>query len=517
MPPPLRHSPGADQYWQVRTYPSGLATDVLFYEVRDVVMPGNKMEEGHAYGEPHPNTAMWPDHELVFVSAAKEAGKQLWYYAAKRSNQDLYNFQINRGAELLRMYVIPRTTYYSRPEGVVSPEPDEFLYPPAGAASPDARFPMYCFVDDTLVRAEKELDSLYVIIQRRYVEPVTVEYAFNTTLMKQVSITKEIIPPVDAAPEVSVAGTVVEIQKGNFFHDVRVTQQIVLGEGVSYPYLLDTLPGVYNKPFPPRLDSVDLNWAWANAVNNKSMPSYDEQYYFAFKLTEPRPGPYSTTVAQYVTNDPATLAAAHPITPVPSPIAESIGVATAWASAGDFGNATRATCREWNLPPSLHEEVTVNVGGVSSPLYTASSHTESIAATPGATAFFALTSMVVDHPVEPAPLGLYIVSIVTADISSLYDDPMGVYVPLDVPDNLVVATANDTQIDLTWDAVVGATSYQILRSLTAGSFTLVDTSVTASFSDTGLAPATLYYYRVRALGTAVASPYSAIGSDTTDP
>ena len=191
-------------------------------------------------------------------------------------------------------------------------------------------------------------------------------------------------------------------------------------------------------------------------------------------------------------------------------------MASAWGTAGEHGNDTTATAREFDVPASLHEEVTVNVGGIASPLSTAV-YTETLDATPGVTAFFALTSAIVDHPVQPAPLGLHLVSVVRVDITNLYDDPMGVYVPLDAPTGLVVTSDTATTITLDWDNVAGATSYHIYRSLTGSHFTKVGESATSGFVDTGLTAATLYYYRVRAFSASASSPHGGMISETTDP
>lgn len=501
---------------QVKSYPTPLPADLIFYEfIESALPPRRSFTYGATWASLHKNSTDHPDHVLVLVTPADELGREKWYYAANRANQDQYNFVMN-GEELVRTYIIPRAKYFSRPVGYVGAVADEFLYPPAGAASPDDVFTPYCFADDTLIRGEPALDSIFVVIQRRYVEPITIEWEYNETLYRKIRITKEIVPNTTTEPPDSIPGSIATLRKGNLFHNIIITQDYVLEGSEVFPIQLPTLPGIYNKGFPPRLESVDLNWAWASAANASALPSYSEQYFFKFVVTEPRPGPYAATIARYVTDDPASVAAAHPITIVPQPVKESVGVASTWASAGAKGNATEAVCREFDVPASLHEEITVNIGGVASPLSTAV-YTESLAATPGVTAFFALTSAIVDHPVADAPLGLYIVSVVSVDIDNLYDDPMGVYVPLDTPANLAATAVSDVEMALNWDDVTGATSYQIFRSLTGAHFALVGTSATSNYSETGLTASTLYYYRVRALGTDVASAYSAIVSGTTDP
>jgi len=70
--------------------------------------------------------------------------------------------------------------------------------------------------------------------------------------------------------------------------------------------------------------------------------------------------------------------------------------------------------------------------------------------------------------------------------------------PLAAPTGLAATAVSSSQIDLTWNAVTGASDYRILRSTTSGGpFAQVGVSTTTSFSNTGLAPSTTYFYVVR--------------------
>jgi hypothetical protein len=77
--------------------------------------------------------------------------------------------------------------------------------------------------------------------------------------------------------------------------------------------------------------------------------------------------------------------------------------------------------------------------------------------------------------------------------------PTGGGSPPSAPTGLA-ATAGDTQVSLTWNAVSGATSYAVKRSTTSGGpYTTVAPSVaTTSHTDTGLSNGTTYYYVVTA-------------------
>ncbi len=87
--------------------------------------------------------------------------------------------------------------------------------------------------------------------------------------------------------------------------------------------------------------------------------------------------------------------------------------------------------------------------------------------------------------------------------------------PPPVPTGVTATAASQTQVNVSWSASAGATSYNILRSTTSGGpYTLVGTSATTSFSNTGLTCNTAYHYVVQAVG-ACTSANSAQASATT--
>jgi trimeric autotransporter adhesin len=78
-----------------------------------------------------------------------------------------------------------------------------------------------------------------------------------------------------------------------------------------------------------------------------------------------------------------------------------------------------------------------------------------------------------------------------------------VCVPPAVATGLTATPVSQTQVNLAWTAVAGATEYHILRSTTnGGPYAPAGTSATNSFSDTGLACNTAYFYVVRAANSA---------------
>jgi fibronectin type 3 domain-containing protein len=85
------------------------------------------------------------------------------------------------------------------------------------------------------------------------------------------------------------------------------------------------------------------------------------------------------------------------------------------------------------------------------------------------------------------------------------------------PTNLM-ATGGIGQVKLNWTAPTGAATYNVYRSTTTGTETLLTTGVTApTFTDTGLANGTVYFYLVTAVDPGGESARSGEASATTAP
>ena len=79
------------------------------------------------------------------------------------------------------------------------------------------------------------------------------------------------------------------------------------------------------------------------------------------------------------------------------------------------------------------------------------------------------------------------------------------------------ASASYNSVKVTWSAVTGAGGYQVWRSTAAGSgYKLAVTVAATSYTNTGLATGTTYYYKIRAYrtvnGVKVYGPYAAVVS-----
>lgn len=87
----------------------------------------------------------------------------------------------------------------------------------------------------------------------------------------------------------------------------------------------------------------------------------------------------------------------------------------------------------------------------------------------------------------------------------------------DPPQNLSATAISQTRIDLTWNSVTNASSYNLYRSTTSGSgFALITSPTSASYSDSGLAAGTTYYYKATAVNDNGASAYSSEVNTATD-
>ena len=100
---------------------------------------------------------------------------------------------------------------------------------------------------------------------------------------------------------------------------------------------------------------------------------------------------------------------------------------------------------------------------------------------------------------------------------------LSVNTTLDAPTNLVAGSSTTTSVALTWDAVDGATGYQVLRCNTSSSCTPTTVVATTSgngtttVTNTGLSANTRYRYAVKATSAATASVASAVVDGWTVP
>jgi uncharacterized repeat protein (TIGR01451 family) len=86
---------------------------------------------------------------------------------------------------------------------------------------------------------------------------------------------------------------------------------------------------------------------------------------------------------------------------------------------------------------------------------------------------------------------------------------------LTTPTNLIATAIATSQVSLTWDPVVNATNYQILRSSNHGAFAVVGAPLSNTFVDSSLSPNTTYLYLVRAADASTLGSPSSVDLATT--
>ncbi|MGZ4808097.1 MAG: fibronectin type III domain-containing protein [Thermoanaerobaculia bacterium] len=83
------------------------------------------------------------------------------------------------------------------------------------------------------------------------------------------------------------------------------------------------------------------------------------------------------------------------------------------------------------------------------------------------------------------------------------------------PSNFSATAPSTTQVTLTWNAVAGASGYEVTRRFNGGSEQIIGTPTAASFTDNGVVAGTAYLYRVRAIAAGGTSLFSTSDLATT--
>lgn len=143
--------------------------DLIFYEIVDYNLQSNRDME---YGTPHHNVQVYPHHILVYIAPNdKEAKTYRFYYAAKRENQDLYNF--SSGYDSIGGLMLPTVTrtYISLREeyNAFTPSPNAPM-----PNVPEGKFAEgFILYRTTQVDAPQEIRSVFVFEEHTYILPRT--------------------------------------------------------------------------------------------------------------------------------------------------------------------------------------------------------------------------------------------------------------------------------------------------------------------------------------------------------
>ena len=147
--------------------------DLIFYELRDGRLPQYKNPP--EYGTAHPDSRLYPNHKLVFVTPAgpSEDGWQKWYYARARSesaagtssltstitSQNDYNFEIQGDEVLIRTYIFPRADYLASSYASTVK---------LAAGTADTVFTSFKFREEDVLRTRDQIIDSYFIVIKRY-------------------------------------------------------------------------------------------------------------------------------------------------------------------------------------------------------------------------------------------------------------------------------------------------------------------------------------------------------------
>ncbi len=83
------------------------------------------------------------------------------------------------------------------------------------------------------------------------------------------------------------------------------------------------------------------------------------------------------------------------------------------------------------------------------------------------------------------------------------------------PTGLTATASGTAQVNVTWNAVAGADSYEVWRSVDGHAYALAGNPASTSFSDLGVSAGKTYLYRVRTIDGLQTSPFSNVKVATT--
>lgn len=342
---------------RVLSFVSPNVADILFYETVDTQRIGTEVP---AYGTAHPDKLKWPDHELVFVQQDSQEGQLYrFYYAAKRTLQDDYNYELRDGSELIRTYVIKRADY------------PEFLPIPEGGTL-DKAFPEYGFVGDSIRSVDEFLSSIYIAVQRRFIIPRVVETVYDPNIEANVKTIKTVVPSnfsINDAGLANTPGETYEVRHGNKFHDILINQTVKNQNGEVPDRELDTIYSAQKyDAIPQRLDSVEFDFISAYVTgtdtSGNSRGQYAEDNTAEFTVTAPTSGPFKSKTERILTAAPETVIdkILAESTFLPRPKREDVSIKFA---AYSFSPPTaQAAARQYTLPTAIHGEIEVVTNGI---------------------------------------------------------------------------------------------------------------------------------------------------------
>ena len=282
----------AFQRHQVFTFPTPSRTDLLFYEIRDRVIPKNDPNNSTGtYGEAHWDSVKYPDHVLVHRSPHDpNKGTEKWWYAADRANQDEYNWnftQANLGSvrfDAVERYYFYKRADFTKPNDTFASGTSSIEQGDPMPNTPTGKFDHAEFIlsDRETIEAPEELRSLYIIEKRVYFRRKSIATVRHEEML---GIGQGSVITLHYRGE-SVGGTAIEDlinAPSNAYWGVQSDGTVRTGEQLTYRWFavatlssLDSALGAYKLLFPSthtlRLPDVLVDatvvWNTASGIGN---------------------------------------------------------------------------------------------------------------------------------------------------------------------------------------------------------------------------------------------------------
>jgi fibronectin type 3 domain-containing protein len=126
------------------------------------------------------------------------------------------------------------------------------------------------------------------------------------------------------------------------------------------------------------------------------------------------------------------------------------------------------------------------------------------------------TTSVADTGLSAATTYYYVIEAKAGAVTSPQSSQVSGLTMPNAPTGVVADAVSQSEIDLTWTAVPGATGYVVERAATSGGpYSIVGRPTAASFASTALSSITTYYYIVLAADASGSSASSSVASATT--
>lgn len=246
----IRPKPDVPERTPVLTFPTpeGQA-DLLFYESRDGDLPKNKSWK---YGDPHPDRAKFPHHELVHVVEG-DGGWQRWYYAADRENQHLYNWQLTNTTDwpqLTQTFLVRRSDYTLLDTAPTTDLPPTFK----------GKY-VWTFMGEEAREAGEVERGLFVVLTRSWQD--TREARQTHTLDNDTgelsTSERRMVPESTLASKIDSSGRFTEVTPFSTLVSVATTRQASgLAGQANFGKAARTIPLTDNYPWPPILNTIDI-------------------------------------------------------------------------------------------------------------------------------------------------------------------------------------------------------------------------------------------------------------------